>query len=149
MKNLLGIKNLDESLLQFGPLSRAEEKTFYDGFDHSSRPKITAENFRFNLSEASSDPFNREAQNIFVEDFIQAVNKGLYSDLKIPSEFLVDRVVRATLISHMKHVYSMYHEARSKKAKELRTERVRRAGKASRKRTVCCCFAKIPLINGI
>ena len=118
----------------FGPLSKAEEKAFYDG---AGRPKITAEHFRLDLSEASGHPFNQKARCIFVVDFIQAVNeKGSYSDMKIPSEFLVDRVVRATLMSHLKHVYSMYHEVKSKKAEELRTERVKKAARTSRKRTV-------------
>lgn len=124
-------------------MSAEEEDVFYpDGADY---PTITADQFRLDLSRSLDHPFNREAQDVFVEDFLEAINeRGWYSVQAIPAEFLKEYIVLEVLNSHLKHVYAMYREVRSRKRKELWTARVGRAARNSRKGSVGSLFSKLP-----
>ena len=110
---------------------------------------ITAEHFRYDFSQPAQHPFNQEAQNVYVEDFLQVVEEqGWYSTQVIPKEFLDERVILEGLSSHLKHAYATYREVKSKKRKELWNARVGRSAKNSRKGSVGSTFSKISLTNG-
>ena len=150
LKKLLQVDKLGEELTKFGPLS-PEEVEAYDSDDPLRSSRITAEKFRMVLSESINSPFNMAAQDVFVEDFLDAINaKGWYPTQVIPDELLQDNVVLEALRIHLKHVHSMYREVSSQNPRQRRTARLRRTARTSRKGTVSlltACYVIVLIIS--
>ena len=136
LRQLLQVDKLDEELLKFGPLS-AEEEEAYNSDDPLRSSRITAEEFRMVLSESIDSPFNMAAQDVFVEEFLDAIKvRGWYPTQVIPDEFLHEKVVLEALRIHLKHVHTTYREVSSPNPRQRRTVRLRRTARTSRKGTV-------------
>lgn len=133
------VTHLDASLLKFAPLSVEEQDAYEDKSlgQLASGLVLTPDNFRFDMTQSRSSAFNVEAQDVFVEDFLQKVrDKQWYAEENIPDNFLDYDVIHFALHEHLHHVFAMYREALQENGKELKENRQARAARNTRKRTV-------------
>jgi hypothetical protein len=102
---------------------------------------ITPENFRLDMTLPRTSKFNAEAQDAFVEDFLQKVrDKKWYAEEDIPESFLDYEIIYFAIHEHLNHVFAMYHKADQADGKELKARRQARSAKNNRKRAVCICL---------
>jgi len=98
---------------------------------------ITPENFRLDMTLPRTSAFNTEAQDVFVEDFMQKVKEQKwYAEEDIPESFLDYEIIYFAIHEHLHHVFAMYREACQEDGKELKENRQARSAKNTRKRTV-------------
>lgn len=102
---LLRIDSL-RSITQVTPPT-AQELERYE--QHTRGSAITADNYRLDLSQPMSTPFNWGAQQCFVESFLECVNnRGWYEKSRIPTELLSPSQVLLATQNHFKHVWKTY-----------------------------------------
>ncbi|KAM6491156.1 hypothetical protein JOM56_013395, partial [Amanita muscaria] len=122
---------LDKSLLRFQPLTEAEMVAFQDDVPHNvPRLVLSADNFQLDMSQPVTSIFNTEAQDIFIEDFLQAVQvRRWYSEQEIPEQLLTYEVVMNALATHLKHVWRIYKEESSRNPEQVRKARQLRSAR--------------------
>lgn len=139
MRRLLKVNRLDESLLKFAPLTPEEQEAYQHRGVRQLGPDlvITPENFRLDMTLPRTSTFNAEAQDVFVEDFMQKVKEQKwYAEEDIPESFLDYEIIYFAIHEHLHHVFAMYREASQDDGKELKENRQARSAKNTRKRTV-------------
>ncbi|KAG6370207.1 hypothetical protein JVT61DRAFT_12356 [Boletus reticuloceps] len=108
--------------------------------EQPNQPVITAENFRIDLTRSRTTPFNREAIDVFANDFLQklCVDKW-YTDYDIPGQYLNVAVIARCFYDHLKYVKTMYVRHVTAPAKDQivaarkEDERLQKGSRGSRK----------------
>ncbi|KAF8988822.1 hypothetical protein BDQ17DRAFT_1334410 [Cyathus striatus] len=120
-------------IAQFPPLSESELKKFTD--HDLTFPEITAQNFRIDFSRKLTIPFNIEASDVAVDDFIDNAKRGVYKyeGENFPDSFLERDVVLLAVQQHLQYISGQYAELRSEDPQTAAYERMTKSARASRK----------------
>ncbi|KAF8990275.1 hypothetical protein BDQ17DRAFT_1333558, partial [Cyathus striatus] len=135
IKHLLGMKKdqiYDAELFdRFAPLTDEELQKYNDrdiGF-----PPIKANDLRIDFSKTITIPFNIEAADVVVEDFLEAAKCSLYMYYgeQFPDDFLEWDVILQAVQSHLQYIYGIYKEFRSDDPALAALERLKKTSHAS------------------
>ncbi|KAM6491034.1 hypothetical protein JOM56_013273 [Amanita muscaria] len=139
LKKLLQVEQLDRSLLKFKPLTEEEMEALHGDNVAWIAPHLvlSADNFRLDMSQPVVSIFNTEAQDVFVEDFLHAIQvRRWYSEQEIPAQLLTYEAVMNALATHLKHVWRIYKEESSMNPEQVKKTRQLRSARSTRKRSL-------------
>ncbi|KAF8977734.1 hypothetical protein BDQ17DRAFT_1339084 [Cyathus striatus] len=118
-------------IARFPPLSESELKKFTD--HDLTFPEITAQNFRIDFSRKLTIPFNVEASDVAVDDFIDNAKHGVYKyeGENFPDSFLERDVVLLAVQQHLQYISGQYAELRSEDPQTAAYEWMTKSARAS------------------
>ncbi|KAF8995250.1 hypothetical protein BDQ17DRAFT_1430509 [Cyathus striatus] len=120
-------------IARFPPLSESELKKFTD--HDFTFPEIMAQNFRIDFSRKLTIPFNVEASDVAVDDFIDNAKHGVYKyeGENFPDSFLERDVVLLAVQQHLQYISGQYAELRSEDPQTAAYEWMTKSARASHK----------------
>lgn len=101
--------------------------------------RCTSEEFRVDFEHPwGSSDFNKAANKVFIDSFLDVYNSGSYRKVKLPSALLERKVIAAALHTHMEHQFRLYRNVKNRDSDEDDYAVKKRKAANTRRTTVRC-----------